>query len=104
MTAGFAARLFTYKHSASAREGSGLGGFFTGHAITGGTFYPASGPSGGLSKYRSIYFFADYVSKWIGRLDPVNCNVAYAFANIAGNSVDMIVGADGAIYVLTQGG
>ncbi|MBW8830407.1 MAG: PQQ-dependent sugar dehydrogenase [Burkholderiales bacterium] len=102
MTAGFAAPLFTYKHSEATPEGSGPGGFFTGFAIAGGAFYPASGQF--PAAYRNNYFFADYGSKWIGRLDPANGNVAYAFANIAGNPVDMMVGADGALYVLTQGG
>src|SRR5207247_831962 len=94
--------LFTYKHSDATPAGSGTGGFFTGFAIAGGTFYPASGAF--PSAYRSNYFFADFASQWIARLDPANGNAAYAFANIAGNPVDMIVGIDGALYVLAHGG
>ena len=94
--------LFAYKHSAAVPAGSGPGGFFTGFAIAGGAFYPASGAF--PSAYRSNYFFADYASKWIARLDPANGNAAYAFANVAGHPVDMLVGADGALYVLVQGG
>lgn len=102
LTASFAAPLFTYKHSAATPAGSGPGGFFTGFAIAGGAFYPASGPF--PAAYRGNYFFADFVSQWIARLDPANGNAAYAFASIAGNPVDMLVGADGALYVLSHGG
>ena len=96
------APLFAYKHSAASPAGSGPGGFFTGFAIAGGAFYPTSGAY--PSAYHGNYFFADYVSRWVARLDPANGNAAYAFANLAGNPVDMIVGLDGALYVLVQGG
>ena len=102
ITSAFTAPLFTYKHSAASPAGSGPGGFFTGFAISGGAFYPASGPF--PASYRGNYFFADYLSHWIGRLDPANGNAAYAFANIAGNPVDLLVGQDGALYVLSHGG
>jgi glucose/arabinose dehydrogenase len=102
VAAGYTAPLFTYKHSAASPAGSGTGGFFTGNAIAGGAFYPSTGAF--PASYRGNYFFADYVSKWIARLDPANGNAAYAFANIAGNPVDMLVGSDGALYVLAQGG
>jgi glucose/arabinose dehydrogenase len=101
-TTGFTAPLFAYKHSDASPAGSGPGGFFTGFAIAGGAFYPSSGPF--PASYRGNYFFADYISKWVARLDPANSNAAYAFAKIAGNPVDMIVGSDGALYVLAQGG
>jgi glucose/arabinose dehydrogenase len=95
--------LFAYKHSAASPAGSGPGGFFTGFAVSGGAFYPSSG--GSLpAAYQGNYLFADFVSKWIGRLDAANGNAAYAFANVAGNPVDMIVGQDGALYVLMRGG
>ncbi len=92
--------LFTYKHSAAAPAGSGAGGFFTGFAIAGGAFYPASGafPPG----YRGQYYFADYVSQFVGRIDLVNGNAAYAFATLSGSPVDLGVGIDGAVYVLTR--
>ena len=53
--------------------------------------------------YRGNYFFADYASQWIGRLDLANGNAAYAFASVGGSPVDMLVGSDGALYVLTRG-
>ena len=94
--------LFTYNHSAASQAGSGPGGFFTGFAIAGGDFYPASGvyPAG----YRDQYYFADYVSQYVGRVDLVagNGNAAYAFATLSGSPVDLRVGADGAVYVLTR--
>ena len=99
---GISGPLFTYKHSDASPAGSGTGGFFTGVAIAGGAFYPNSGAF--PSAYRSNYFFADFGSAWIGRLDPANGNAAYAFATIAGNPVDMLVGIDGALYVLAHGG
>jgi glucose/arabinose dehydrogenase len=100
LAAGFTAPLFTYKHSAATPAGSGPGGFFTGFAIAGGAFYPAGGtfPAG----YRDQYYFADYVSQFVGRIDLANDNAAYAFATLSGNPVDLCVGADGALYVLTR--
>ena len=100
ITAGVTAPLFTYKHSAAVPAGSGPGGFFTGFAIVGGAFYAASGafPAG----YRDNYYFADYVNKFIGRLDLSNGNAAYAFASVAGSPVDVLAGIDGALYVLTR--
>jgi glucose/arabinose dehydrogenase len=100
--AGVTGPLFAYKHSAASPAGSGPGGFFTGAAITGGTFYPASGPF--PAPYRGQYFFADLTSKFIARLDTANGNAAYAFGSVAGSPVDMAVGTDGALYVLTQSG
>jgi glucose/arabinose dehydrogenase len=101
-TAGFTAPLFTYKHSDASPPGSGPGGFFTGFSIAGGTFYPASGtfPAG----YRDQYYFADFVSRFVGRIDLANGNAAYAFAALSDTPVDMLVGGDGALYVLTRSG
>ncbi len=82
--------------------GSGPGGFFTGIAITGGEFYPAGGPF--PPSYHGNYFFADFGSRFVARLDVANENAAYAFASVADLPVDMLVGADGALYVLTRGG
>jgi glucose/arabinose dehydrogenase len=102
VASGVTGPLFTYKHSAASPAGSGPGGFFTGFAIAGGDFYPASGafPAG----YRDQYYFADYVSRFVGRLDlaPGNDNAAYAFASLSGNPVDLRIGVDGAVYVLTR--
>ena len=100
--AGITGPLFTYKHSDVAPLGSGPGGFFKGFAIAGGAFYPATGPF--PDGYRDQYYFADYVSRFVGRIDLANGNAAYAFATLAGQPVDLLVGGDGAIYVLTRGG
>jgi glucose/arabinose dehydrogenase len=100
VTAGVTAPLFAYKHSDANPPGSGPGGFFVGFAITGGTFYPDSGPF--PAAYRGNYFFADFVSRFVARLDLANDNAAYAFANLTGDPVDMLAGSDGALYVLTR--
>ena len=97
--AGITGPLFTYKHSGA---GSSSGSFFVGFAIAGGAFYPTSGPF--PAPYRGSYFFADYVSQWIGRVDLANGNAAYAFGSIGGQPVDMLVGQDGALYVLSHSG
>jgi glucose/arabinose dehydrogenase len=98
--AGITGPLFTYKHSAANPAGSGPGGFFTGFAIAGGAFYPAAGafPAG----YRDQYYFADFVSQFVGRYDLANA-AAYAFASLSGAPVDLLIGSDGALYVLTRG-
>jgi glucose/arabinose dehydrogenase len=93
--------LFTYKHSAASPAGSGAGGFFTGFAIAGGAFYPNAAPF--PAGYRNSYYFADYVSRFVGRYDWVN-NAAYAFATSSGEPVDLLTGADGALYLLTRTG
>ena len=100
--AGIDAPLFAYRHSDAAPPGSGPGGFFTGFAIAGGTFYPAAGPY--PAPYRSNYFFTDFGRRFIGRLDPVNGNAAYAFASISDAPVDMLVCIDGALLVLGRAG
>ncbi|MBL0727454.1 hypothetical protein [Piscinibacter sp. HJYY11] len=40
----------------------------------------------------------------MARLDTANGNAAYAFATLNGNPVDMLVGTDGALYVVTRSG
>lgn len=99
--AGVTAPLFAYRHGDTTPAGSGPGGFLVGFAIAGGAFYPSSGPF--PASHRGQYFFADYASRWIARLDMANGNVAYAFARVGGSPVDMLVGQDGALYVLTTG-
>ena len=100
--AGVTAPIFTYKHADAAPLGSGPGGFFKGFAIAGGAVYPATGafPPG----YRDQYYFADFVSRFVGRIDLANGNAAYAFASLSGQPVDLLVGSDGALYVLTRSG
>ncbi|WP_280151006.1 PQQ-dependent sugar dehydrogenase [Piscinibacter sp. XHJ-5] len=100
--AGIAAPLFAYRHSAASPAGSGPGGFFVGFAIAGGAFYPDAGPF--PAGYRGNYFFADYGNRWIGRLDATNGHAAYAFGSVGDSPVDMLVGADGALHVLTRSG
>ena len=102
LSAGSVAPLWTYKHSATTPPGSGPGGFFTGFAIVGGAFYPASGTF--AAPYRENYFFADFIGKFIGRLDMANGNAAYAFARINDSPVDMLVANDGALLVLGRAG
>ena len=105
VTAGRSGPLYAYKHSAAAPPGSGPGGFFVGFAIAGGSFYPASGANGALgAPWRGNYFFADYVSRFIGALDLANGNAAYAFGSVSGSPVDVLAAADGALLVLTRGG
>ena len=100
VTTGVTAPLFAYAHRAATPAGSGTGGFFLGGAIAGGAFYPAAGafPDG----YRDQYYFADFVAKFVARIDAANGNAAYAFATLTGSPVDLLVGIDGAVYVLTR--
>ena len=102
VSGGITGPLFTYKHADASPLGSGAGGFFKGFAIAGGAFYPSSGafPAG----YRDQYYFADYVSQFVGRIDLANGNAAYSFARLSGSPVDLLVGIDGALYVLTRNG
>jgi glucose/arabinose dehydrogenase len=97
--AGQTGPLFTYNHAAATPPGSLDGGFFVGQAVAGGAFYPAAGPF--PAEYRGSYFFADYVAKFVGRYDRAN-DAAYAFAHLTGSPVDMLVGIDGQLYVLTR--
>jgi len=102
VTAGITAPLFTYSHYNANPAGSAPGGFLVGGCVIGGAFYPANGnfPAG----YRNSYFFADYVRRWISRLDTVNEGDAYGFATIGGEPVSVLAGVDGALYVLTLRG
>ena len=102
VSAGRSGPLFTYKHSAAAPAGSGPGGFFVGFAIAGGAFYPASGALG--APWRGNYFFADYVSRFVGAIDLGNGNAAYAFGSVSGSPIDVLAAADGALLVLTRSG
>ena len=102
LAAGITGPLFTYPHNDANPLGSGPGGFIKGFAIAGGAFYPPAGafPAG----YRDQYYFADFVSQFVGRLDTANGNSAYAFARLSGAPVDLLVGLDGAVHVLTRSG
>jgi len=100
--AGITAPLLAYRHGATNPPGSGPGGFFTGCAIAGGAFYPDSGPF--PAAYRGSYFYADFCTAFIARLDLANDNATYSFGAVTGNPVDMLVASDGALLVLTQSG
>ena len=100
--AGVSAPLFAYGHNTASPAGSGAGGFFTGCAIAGGAFYPDSGNF--PASYRGSYFFADFCNATIGRVDLANANAAYAFGSVSGGggTVDLLVGIDGALYLLKR--
>lgn len=93
--------LFTYPHGPSGESGC---------AITGGAFYDfaASGstPAGVIpfpASYSGSYFFSDFCSGWIRRLDPNAGNAVSAFASGIDGPVDLRVGPDGALYYLAYG-
>jgi glucose/arabinose dehydrogenase len=73
----------------------------TGCAITGGAFYnptPRQFPSG----YVGDYFFADFCSGWIRRLDSATGNVS-GFATGLSKPVDLKVSKGGSLYYLSRG-
>lgn len=71
-----------------------------GRAIAGGAFYnPATVQF--PSSYEGDYFFADFLSGWIRRIDPETKTVE-SFATEAGNPVDLRVGDDGSLYYLAR--
>jgi glucose/arabinose dehydrogenase len=86
----YTAPYFAYHHHT---------GMLTGFSITGGAFYnPAVQQF--PAEYAGNYFFADYVSRWISRLDTAQGADVYAFARMPSGITDLRVGADGAVYVL----
>ncbi|HYC51300.1 MAG TPA: PQQ-dependent sugar dehydrogenase [Gemmatimonadaceae bacterium] len=84
--------LLAYAHSASPT-------LFDGLAVVGGAFYRPSVPAFG-SSYVGNYFFADYVAGWVYRLDVMNGNAAYAFAQIGGFPSGLIASEAGELFVL----
>jgi hypothetical protein len=73
----------------------------TGCAITGGAFYnptPGQFPSG----YVGDYFFADFCSGWIKRLDSTTGNVS-GFATGLSRPVDLKLSKGGGLYYLSRG-
>ncbi len=84
--------LFAYPHS---------GGNTTGCAITGGAFYNPTTNQFPAS-YAGTYFFADFCSGWIKRIDPVTAALT-DFATGIANPVDLQVSADGRLYYLERG-
>lgn len=103
VAAGTTFPLLAYGHADASPPGSGPGGFLTGVAIAGGAFYPAGGAFG--SAYAGSYFFADFGRRWVARMDaPAAGGAVSHFAWLAGSPVDLRVGSDGALYVLTRSG
>jgi len=98
--AGVTAPLFAYDHDAGSATGAG--GFFSGCAVAGGAFYPQAGAF--PAAYRGSYYFSDYCTPVIGRIDLANGNAAYAFGRVSASPVGMLAGLDGALYVLTRNG
>jgi glucose/arabinose dehydrogenase len=89
----FRGPIFAYEHG---------GTLLSGYAIVGGEFYnPVTRTF--PSAYLGDYFFADYASGWINRLDPANGNAVYAFARTGNDVFDLKVGPDGALYALARG-
>lgn len=88
----FDAPLLAYAHTGSPT-------LFEGRAIVGAAFYrpvtPVLGPA-----YVGSYFFADYVEGWIYRMQPETGNRGLAFAQLGGAPTGLVVGPDGALYVL----
>lgn len=89
--------LFAYQHGSTAT---------TGCAITGGTFYnPTRVRFPAL--YVGDYFFADFCSGWIRRIDYNPSTGRYSgvsgFATGLPYPVDLQVGPDGALYYLARG-
>jgi glucose/arabinose dehydrogenase len=54
------------------------------------------------ARFQGNYFFADFTTHEISRVDLVNGNAVYAFAKTVGEPVDMRVATDGALLVLTR--
>ena len=77
-------------------------GATTGCAITGGAFYDP--PTTQFpTEYVGEYFFADFCSGWIRKLDPASGNSVAGFATGISNPVDLAVSADGSLYYLARG-
>lgn len=92
-SSGFVNPLFAYPHS---------GGNTTGCAITGGAFYnPTTNQF--PAPYAGTFFFADFCSGWIKRIDPIT-GALTDFATGIANPVDLQVSADGSLYYLERGG
>jgi glucose/arabinose dehydrogenase len=90
--AGFDSPLFAYRHSASPT-------LFQGFAVVGAAFYAPAIPMFGAA-FVDDFFFADYVSGWIYRLDAQAGWAPYAFAQLGEPITGIAVGNDGALYVL----
>lgn len=88
----YVAPRYRYGHGSSAT---------TGCAITGGAFYNPAAQTF-PADYLHDYFFADYCTGWIRRLDTAT-NTVVAFATGAGSPVDLRVSNAGDLYYLSRG-
>jgi glucose/arabinose dehydrogenase len=88
----FRSPLFAYGHGT---------GPTTGCAIAGAAFY-RSATASFPPDFLGDYFFADLCSGWIRRFDPAS-GVVTDFASGFSAPVDLQVGADGGLYVLSRG-
>ena len=92
--AAYRSPLYAYSHSSTIVQG---------FSIVGAAWYHPSTPSFGAS-YVGDYFFGDYGSGWVNRMDVDNEAAVYAFARFPGAFiVNVATGPDGAIYVLGNG-
>jgi len=84
--------IFAYGHTSNPS-------LVIGAAIVGAAFY---GPASAMfpANYQRNFFFADYESQWINRLDTVNGNAVYASWAWNNAITDVRVGPDGALYAL----
>jgi len=89
----FTSPLFSYGHGSGTSSGC---------AITGGAFY--NPPTQQFpADYTGDYFFADFCSGWIRKLDPANGNTVALFATGVSSPVDLQVASDGSLYYLARG-
>lgn len=73
---------------------------YSGNSIVGAAFYDPPVNTFG-DAYAGDYFFADYVAGWIYRMDSGDWDTAYAFAQLGTAITNLLVGPDGALYVLS---
>ena len=85
--------VFSYGHGSSGT---------TGCAVVGAAFYNPS-TAQFPAEYTGKYFFADFCSGWIRRLDPAT-NTATDFAAGVLSPADLAVSPDGALYYLARSG
>jgi len=91
--ANFRDPIFAYEHGSSGT---------TGCAVVGAAFYNPS-VAQFPAEYVGKYFFADFCSGWIRKLDPVT-NTATDFAAGVLSPADLAVSPDGALYYLARSG
>lgn len=93
---GFQNPVFSYQHGTTAD---------TGCAITGGAFYDPTAPTTPLfpAEYQGDYFYADFCSGWIRRLDlSTTPPTSAGFASGIDRPVDLEVAEDGSLYYLSK--